>query len=356
MSVLVTGEAAQAKAGELHTLGLRLDVLDRESIKSAAETTERELGPLQAWISNAGVSTMARFTELTEQDWDQNMDVNAKGVFLCGQEAARRLRHNGGGAIVNTASMAGKRGGAPFLAHYVASKFAVAGLTQALELHWEPELRGVTVEEVKRLYVADTPLGRLETPEDVAAAVLFLASPASSPRSGLIRATDVKRACLSLYAMARGPFAIGNTQRRARLGLRRCAVKSGMRRIGHPHGRPCGGSGAVPESSVAERLLIVRSPVLLSAASGALLQGSAAHDRQPPAPAGHRAGHGHGGHRGALAPRSAGQQASARERPSKRCPLRAGRDGATSLETQVTSAHQVASRVLAGARPAAGGH
>ena len=202
----VDEEAAQAKARELGALGLRLDVLDSESIRSAAEAAERELGPLHAWISNAGVSTMGRFTELTERDWDYNMDVNAKGVFLCGQEAARRLRHNGGGAIVNTASMAGKRGGAPFLAHYVASKFAVVGLTQAMaaelagdgirvncvcpgyvvtamqerELRWEAELRGVTVEEVKKLYVADTPLGRLETPEDVAAAVLFLASPASS--------------------------------------------------------------------------------------------------------------------------------------------------------------------------------
>jgi NAD(P)-dependent dehydrogenase (short-subunit alcohol dehydrogenase family) len=202
----VDEKAARAKAEELKTLGLQLDVLDRDSIRSAAETTEKELGPLEAWISNAGVSTMARFTEVTEEDWDLNMDVNAKGVFLCGQEAARRLRRNGGGAIVNTASMAGKRGGAPFLAHYVASKFAVVGLTQAMaaelaadgirvncvcpgyvvtgmqerELEWEAELRGVSVNEVTELYVADTPLGRLETPEDVAAAVLFLASSASS--------------------------------------------------------------------------------------------------------------------------------------------------------------------------------
>ena len=199
-------EAAKATARELKTLGLRLDVVDRESIRQAAETAERELGPLEVWISNAGVSTMAPFTEVTERDWDTVMDTNAKGVFLCGQEAARRLRRNGGGVIVNMASMAGKRGGVPFLAHYIASKFAVVGLTQAMaaelagdnirvnsvcpsyvvtsmqerELRWEAELRGITTEEVKNLYLADTPLGRLATPADVAAAVLFLASPTSS--------------------------------------------------------------------------------------------------------------------------------------------------------------------------------
>jgi NAD(P)-dependent dehydrogenase (short-subunit alcohol dehydrogenase family) len=199
-------EAAQAKAKELGAFGLQLDVLDRESIRSAAERTERELGPLHVWVSNAGVSTMGRFTDLTEHDWDYNMDVNAKGVFLCGQEAARRLRRNGSGSIVNIASMAGKRGNVRFLAHYVASKFAVVGLTQAMaaelasdgirincvcpgyvvtamqerELNWEAGLRGMSVEEVKGLYLADTPLGRLETPNDVAAAVLFLVSPESS--------------------------------------------------------------------------------------------------------------------------------------------------------------------------------
>lgn len=196
--------AAKAKAEELNTLGLWLDVVDRESIGSAAETAEKELGPLDVWVSNAGVSTMAPFTELTEHDWDYNMGVNAKGAFLCGQEAAHRLRKSGGGAIVNIASMAGKRA-VPYLAHYVASKFAVVGLTRSMaaelaphirvncvcpgyvatsmqerELRWEADLRGITPEEVRRLYLSDTPLGRLEAAEDVAAAVLFLANPSSS--------------------------------------------------------------------------------------------------------------------------------------------------------------------------------
>ena len=107
-----------------------------------------------------------------------------------------------GGVIVNTASMAGKQGRVPFLSDYVASKFGVVGLTQAMalelaadsirvncvcpgyvatpmqerELAWEAELRGVQPEDVKQLWVDETPLGRLEQPEDVARVVAFLAS------------------------------------------------------------------------------------------------------------------------------------------------------------------------------------
>jgi NAD(P)-dependent dehydrogenase (short-subunit alcohol dehydrogenase family) len=108
--------------------------------------------------------------------------------------------------IINTASMAGKRGYAPFLPHYVASKFAVVGLTQALagefagqgitvnavcpgylktgmqdrEAEWEARLRReLSADQVRSLYVQDTPMARLEIPEDVSGIVLFLASPAA---------------------------------------------------------------------------------------------------------------------------------------------------------------------------------
>jgi meso-butanediol dehydrogenase/(S,S)-butanediol dehydrogenase/diacetyl reductase len=197
-------QAAEETAKELDTFSTRLDVTDRESIRQAADEAEKALGSLEVWVSNAGVSTMAPFTETTEEDWDRNLDVNAKGVFLCGQEAARRLIGRGeGGVIVNTASMAGKRGAVPFLSAYVASKFAVVGLTQAMayelaphgirvncvcpgyvstgmqerELGWEAKLRGTSSQEIRELYLADTPMGRLETPDDVARVVGFLASP-----------------------------------------------------------------------------------------------------------------------------------------------------------------------------------
>ncbi len=85
------------------------------------------------WVSNAGISHMARFTDIAEAELDRTLDVNLKGIFLCGQAAARTMQRLGrGGVIVNTASMAGKQGRVPFLADYVASKFGVVGLTQAM--------------------------------------------------------------------------------------------------------------------------------------------------------------------------------------------------------------------------------
>jgi len=204
-------------AGEIQNLSgeaaaMHLDVTQRAEIDLVVQDVANRWDRIDIWCNNAGVSTMNRFVDLTEQDWDFNLDVNSKGVFLCSQAVARQMMQQDPrgtseirGKIINTASMAGKRGNAPFLAHYVASKFAVIGLTQALagelaphrilvnavcpgyvrtgmqerELTWEAALRGLSTEDVERLYVADTPLGRLERPEDVANVVTFLASPAA---------------------------------------------------------------------------------------------------------------------------------------------------------------------------------
>ena len=145
---------------------------------------------------------MKRAVDLTVDDWDFNFNVNAKGVFLTNQAAVRHfLAEDIAGVIVNTASLAAKVG-APLLAHYSASKFAVLGWTQALarehakdgirvnavcpgfvktgmqerEILWEADLLGVTPAAVMKSYIDQTPLGRIETPEDVAGVVTFLAS------------------------------------------------------------------------------------------------------------------------------------------------------------------------------------
>ncbi len=210
VAVTDIGNRAEAVARLIAERGGRagaftLDVTDRASIPAVIEAIVAQLGRIDIWHNNAGVSTMGRFLELTERDWDFNMDINAKGVFNCSQVVARHMIDAGGGKIINTASMAGRKGDVAFLPHYVASKFAVVGLTQAMaaelapsgitvnaicpgyvvtpmqdnEAGWEAELRGLTPDEVRQLYVEDTPLGRLETPEDVARIAIFLASPDS---------------------------------------------------------------------------------------------------------------------------------------------------------------------------------
>src|SRR5882757_19371 len=204
----IDGDAARAVAAALpanHGISHESAVLNVSSPADAAsvayDVTDR-IG-LDAWVSNAGISFMHRFLDAPIENYDQTMDVNLKGVFVCGQAAARAMVRSGtAGAIVNTASMAGKQGRVPFLADYVASKFGVVGLTQAMayelgehgitvncvcpgyvetpmqsrELEWEAQLRGTTTDGVRTMMIDDTPLGRLEQPEDVARAVAFLLS------------------------------------------------------------------------------------------------------------------------------------------------------------------------------------
>jgi NAD(P)-dependent dehydrogenase (short-subunit alcohol dehydrogenase family) len=183
-------------------MALRLDVTNAAETERVFDSAFDAFGGLDIVCANAGISTMNRVVDLTEAEWDANMDVNAKGIFLSDRAAVRRWQKAGAkGVIVNTASMAGKTG-APLLAHYCASKFAVVGFTQALakevggdgirvncvcpgyvrtsmqdrELVWEAGLRNMTAAAVRAEYVSLTPLGRIEEPEDVADVVVFLAS------------------------------------------------------------------------------------------------------------------------------------------------------------------------------------
>lgn len=197
-------KSAQAVASGLASAqAMQLDVADPDSSEKVVSDVVSEHGRLDVWVSNAGISKMQRFVDISPQDLRRNFEINTYGVFFCGQVAARAMIKLGTpGRIVNTASMAAKQGRVPFLADYVASKFAVLGLTQAMafelaphgirvncvcpgfvatpmqtrELQWEADLRGATPEEVKQLWINDTPLGRLETPHDVAKAVAFLVS------------------------------------------------------------------------------------------------------------------------------------------------------------------------------------
>jgi meso-butanediol dehydrogenase / (S,S)-butanediol dehydrogenase / diacetyl reductase len=197
----INGEAAQRTAKDIGAGSVEVDVRERASVERAFAEALEHLGGCDICIANAGVSTMQRALQLTDEEWDFNFAVNARGIFLTNQIAARHFVAQGAGCIVNTASLAAKVG-APLLAHYSASKFAVLGWTQALarelapngirvnavcpgfvktgmqsrEIEWESRLRNVAAQQVVDDYVAQTPLGRLEEPEDVADVVVFLCS------------------------------------------------------------------------------------------------------------------------------------------------------------------------------------
>ncbi len=191
----------------------KLDVTNSIEVDSVIDSCWRGQGPIHFLINNAGVSTMNHIWDLTEKDWDFNMDVNAKGVFLVTVSALRRmLKHNYSEEkpkIVNIASMAWKIP-AMYLAHYTASKFAVVGFTKATaievaqfginvncvcpgfvktgmqerELEWEAKLSNKTVDQVRKGYLSQVPLGRLCEPEDVAKVVSFLCSHDSDYMTG----------------------------------------------------------------------------------------------------------------------------------------------------------------------------
>lgn len=200
-----TPDAAAAIAAETGAtvLGLVLDVTDQAAIAEAYAEVEAKLGPLSVSVQNAGVITIARVENLTEREWDLNLDVNTKGVFLCCQEAIRRFRASGTkGRLINTASGQARQGFI-YTPHYAASKFGVVGLTQSLAKELAPE--GITANaicpgiihtemwdyndrvwgemlgdygpgELMAEWVEGIPMRRAGTPAEVAALVAFLAS------------------------------------------------------------------------------------------------------------------------------------------------------------------------------------
>lgn len=160
-----------------------VDIRDRGAISDLLE----RFAPLDVIVNNAAITSTRRFEDLTEDDFRENFDINTVGTFVVAQEGSRRMRN--GGRIVNIASRS--FAGAPQLAHYIASKTAVVGLTRAMAIDLSP--RDIRVNAVAPGVVATdmlhymTPerqqamlglqlLGRIGQPEDIARAVSFLAS------------------------------------------------------------------------------------------------------------------------------------------------------------------------------------
>lgn len=200
-----TPEVAAALAEETGTevVGFVLNVTDAQAVQDAYAEAEGKIGALSVSVQNAGVITIAKVENLTEREWDLNLDVNTKGVFLCCQEAIRRFRASSTkGRLINTASGQARQGFI-YTPHYAASKFGVVGLTQSLAKELARE--GITVNaicpgiihtemwdyndrvwgemlgdygpgELMAEWVEGIPMGRAGTPAEVGALVAFLAS------------------------------------------------------------------------------------------------------------------------------------------------------------------------------------
>jgi meso-butanediol dehydrogenase/(S,S)-butanediol dehydrogenase/diacetyl reductase len=123
--------AAEAKALGVKALAQRVDVTRWTDLQALVARAEREFGKLDIAIHCAGVIGVVAVEEMSEEEWDRVMDVNAKGVFLSCKAALPALKRNGFGRIVNIASVSGKDG-YQRLAHYSASKYAVLGFTNSL--------------------------------------------------------------------------------------------------------------------------------------------------------------------------------------------------------------------------------
>ncbi len=123
-------------------LGMTVDVSKKSQVETMVRDVIGEFGRIDIFFNNAGIVVVQEFLDIEEADWDRIMEVNLKGVFLCGQAIAREMVKQKKGKIINTASLAAHRG-RPELAAYAASKTAVVSLTRSMALAFAGE--GITV-------------------------------------------------------------------------------------------------------------------------------------------------------------------------------------------------------------------
>lgn len=197
-------------ATQRRALAVQADVGDLQQIDRMVREALEQFGQIDILVNNAGVTRRADIMELTEADWDRIHRVNAKGVFFCLQRVAREMIPRRSGRIINIASIAGKGYEGASNVAYAASKGAVISMTKlaALQLgkhninvnsvcpgvtrtalsdanlQVRAQQEGVTLEEMERRRAAMIPLKRANDPEDIAAMVVFLASPGARNITG----------------------------------------------------------------------------------------------------------------------------------------------------------------------------
>jgi len=189
----------EKKRGDI--VNISCDITKSSEVKEMVSQVQRSLGRIDILVNNAGIIRRGTIETVTEEDWDRVIEVNLKGTFNCCKAVVDIMKQQGYGKIINVSSIAGKMGDITSAPGYGPSKAGVDALTKTLARQLAPyginvnavsphaietEMSAQWSEERRREIIASIPLGRLGKPEDVAEAVLFLASDAASFITGEI--------------------------------------------------------------------------------------------------------------------------------------------------------------------------
>ena len=198
------GRQVADEVGALHrrTVAVEADVASAASVAAAVERVHAALGPVHILVNDAGIAGLVPLQDMSEEQWDRMIAVHLKGAFNCTRTILGDMLATGWGRIVNVSSVAGLSG-APELVHYSAAKAGLIGFTKALAAEVGP--RGITVnaiapglidtpllqrsgwpDSLTRAVIAQNPIKRIGTPEDIAAACAYLVSEEASYVTGQV--------------------------------------------------------------------------------------------------------------------------------------------------------------------------
>jgi len=198
------GRQVADEVGALHrrAVAVEADVASAASVAAAVERVHSALGPVHILVNDAGIAGLVPLQDMSEEQWDRMIAVHLKGAFNCTRTILGDMLATGWGRIVNVSSVAGLSG-APELVHYSAAKAGLIGFTKALAAEVGP--RGITVnaiapglidtpllqrsgwpDSLTRAVIAQNPIKRIGTPEDIAAACAYLVSEEASYVTGQV--------------------------------------------------------------------------------------------------------------------------------------------------------------------------